>query len=187
MTTQAIHPLEGLIEAVEAMSSLESYGHVVKKAKVIALIRQYQARCEPVAIEQGADEENERLQDETGIWRISQAMKKKLSLKREQGRGGWWNGERCEISFLEQLFWEHVEKGDIIDIANFCMMLFNRGLTHLRPNTPTALRHEPIKSAMRSHVYLAEYMTEEELDKAVDAVIEALQQPKQEKANEGIR
>lgn len=80
-------------------------------------------------------------QDRSGLWfhnppeyrdsyavdRFSQAMKGKLSLKRLEGRGGWDRKEECSAEFLSKLLREHVEKGDPVDVANFCMMLHQRG------------------------------------------------------------
>ncbi|MBY3151308.1 hypothetical protein HFO56_02765 [Rhizobium laguerreae] len=47
--------------------------------------------------------------------------------KRRQGRGGWQDKESCSGPFLSSLLVEHVEKGDPIDVANFSMMIHQRG------------------------------------------------------------
>jgi hypothetical protein len=54
-------------------------------------------------------------------------MKAKLARKRRQGRGGWEDKEVCSGPFLSRLLIEHVDKGDPIDVANFAMMLHQRG------------------------------------------------------------
>ena len=56
-------------------------------------------------------------------------MKDKLAEKREQGYHGW---ETCKHGDLVQLLINHVDKGDPVDVANFCAFLFARGekLTH---------------------------------------------------------
>ena len=68
--------------------------------------------------------------DELGVFRFSNAMNKKLAQKREEGRGGWnrepGGGYGTGIPRLRRMLLEHIEKGDPVDIANFCMMIWNR-------------------------------------------------------------
>jgi len=65
--------------------------------------------------------------DDLAVNRFSEAMKKKLSKKRKAGRSGWDDPEQCSIDFLIRLLHEHYQKGDVVDIANICMMLNQRG------------------------------------------------------------
>jgi hypothetical protein len=65
--------------------------------------------------------------DDFFVTEFAETMKDKLALKRGEGRGGWENKEECSGEFLSQLLREHVEKGDPVDVANFCMMLHQRG------------------------------------------------------------
>jgi len=65
--------------------------------------------------------------DSVAVDRFASEMKVKLAQKRAEGRGGWQHKESCSGDFLSQLLREHVEKGDPIDVANFCMMLHQRG------------------------------------------------------------
>lgn len=67
--------------------------------------------------------------DDKHVNRFSAAMKRKLALKREQGRGGWDDPKECSIDYLAQLLFDHLNKGDPVDIANFCMMIQERGST----------------------------------------------------------
>jgi hypothetical protein len=86
-------------------------------------------------------------QDRTGLWGhntqeyrdnyaltcFSDAMRDKLSASREKGREGWDNpwthpGYLTKAG-LSKMLREHVEKGDPVDVANFCMMLYFRGET----------------------------------------------------------
>jgi hypothetical protein len=60
---------------------------------------------------------------------FAEACKAKLAKSREKGRGGWENPEECSNDDLSRMLWEHVGKGDPIDVANFCMMLSQRGET----------------------------------------------------------
>ena len=78
--------------------------------------------------------------DETGVDRFVEAMRRKLNKKRKQGRGGWNlepytvqadRGERteylgCSVADLKEMLEDHLQKGDVVDIANFCMMIWNR-------------------------------------------------------------
>ena len=62
--------------------------------------------------------------DETGVDRFTEAMRRKLTKKRKEGRGGWNND--CRIELLLAMLHEHAIKGDMVDIANFAMMIWNR-------------------------------------------------------------
>lgn len=65
--------------------------------------------------------------DDLAVDGFTQLMKAKMELKRHQGRGGWDDKLQCSQALLTQLLREHVEKGDPVDVANFCMMLSARG------------------------------------------------------------
>ena len=62
--------------------------------------------------------------DNEAVDKLAEAMKDKLAKKREQGYHGW---ETCKHGDLVQLLINHVDKGDPIDVANFCAFLFARG------------------------------------------------------------
>lgn len=62
--------------------------------------------------------------DNEAVDKLAQAMKNKLAEKREQGYHGW---ETCKHGDLVQLLINHVDKGDPVDVANFCAFLFARG------------------------------------------------------------
>ena len=62
--------------------------------------------------------------DEMGVDRFTVAMRRKLTKKRKEGRGGWNND--CRIETLLAMLHEHAGKGDMVDIANFAMMVWNR-------------------------------------------------------------
>lgn len=64
--------------------------------------------------------------DGCAVDRLADAMKLKLAHKRRQGRGGWRVKEDCTQADLSLMLREHVEKGDPVDVANFCMMLHHR-------------------------------------------------------------
>lgn len=64
--------------------------------------------------------------DDVAVDNLAIAMKEKLANKRAEGRGGWEDPGQCTDKHLSDLLRDHVEKGDPVDVANFCMMLFNR-------------------------------------------------------------
>ena len=68
-----------------------------------------------------------RHEDDLAVDRFADAMKSKLAKKRLQGYGGWSDPEDCSGAFLSDLLSSHVEKGDPVDVANFSMMLHQRG------------------------------------------------------------
>lgn len=60
--------------------------------------------------------------DDAAVDALCAAMKAKLREAREKkSRGGW---ETCHHIDLSQMLREHVEKGDPVDVANFCAFLF---------------------------------------------------------------
>ena len=80
----------------------------------------------------------ERHWDDLAVDRFAYVMKAKLAKKRAEGYGGWdhkihmpgldGRGFYYEApnSLLSRLLREHVEKGDPVDVANFCMMIHQR-------------------------------------------------------------
>jgi NTP pyrophosphatase (non-canonical NTP hydrolase) len=71
--------------------------------------------------------------DDIAVDRFAQSMKEKLAKKRGEGRGGWENKDECTAEFLSELLIGHVGKGDPIDVANFAMMLHQRGERIISP------------------------------------------------------
>lgn len=65
--------------------------------------------------------------DDAAVDRFAGAMKSKLAKKRAEGRGGWDRKDECSAEQLSAMLRSHVEKGDPVDVANFCMMLHQRG------------------------------------------------------------
>lgn len=65
-------------------------------------------------------------------------MKAKLAECRAKGKGGWNDPDDCGVQYLIDLF--HTEvlfKKDVVDIGNYAMMLFNRGVTVLPTPEPS--------------------------------------------------
>lgn len=68
--------------------------------------------------------------DDTAVDRFATQMKSKLARAREKGYGGWNNPRVCSIEHLASLLVGHFYKGNPgnwLDIANFAMMLHERG------------------------------------------------------------
>jgi len=68
-----------------------------------------------------------KTKEEAGIEDLSRSMKAKLDQKAREGRHGWHDKRLCSAEDLSRMLREHVEKGDPVDVANFCMMLHWRG------------------------------------------------------------
>ena len=64
--------------------------------------------------------------DNEGVKRFANAMRRKLAKKRKDGYGGWHSPGECAENELVDMMADHVKKGDMVDIANFAMMIWNR-------------------------------------------------------------
>lgn len=73
-----------------------------------------------------------------GVSRFAAAMLAKLDRKRKEGRGGWNKPSECSIDHLQELMDEHLADDDLVDIANFCMMIWNRENPNAVPSTNAA-------------------------------------------------
>lgn len=65
--------------------------------------------------------------DDLAVDRFAAAMKAKLAASRAKGRGGWDDPAQCTVEHLARLLVDHIPKGDAVDVANFAMMLHQRG------------------------------------------------------------
>lgn len=65
--------------------------------------------------------------DDVAVDAFAAAMKSKLARKRNEGRDGWQDKTQCSQDRLSDLLRQHAGKGDPVDVANFCMMLYQRG------------------------------------------------------------
>lgn len=73
----------------------------------------------------------DRHADDIAIDTFAQAMKNKMARMRERGRSGWDDKSQCTEESLAQMLVKEISKGDPVDVANFAMMLFNRGAPNL--------------------------------------------------------
>jgi len=68
--------------------------------------------------------------DDLAVDRFATAMKAKLAAARAKGRGGWDDPTQCSVESLASLLVVHLIKGNagtFEDVANFAMMLHQRG------------------------------------------------------------
>lgn len=64
--------------------------------------------------------------DDKAVDVFATAMKEKLAAKRAEGYSGWDDEDECSVEYLAELFIGNLPKGDMIDVANFAMMLWHR-------------------------------------------------------------
>lgn len=87
--------------------------------------------------------------DDLAVDKFAAAMKEKLAQARTKGRCGW---EECDPAHLSAMLYEHVQKGDPRDVANFCMFLWNLG----RPISPCKeIQAEPFMPVMQFRFEIA--------------------------------
>jgi hypothetical protein len=86
--------------------------------------------------------------DDAAVDAFAAAMKEKMRISREKGRGGWDDPHTCTDEDLSIMLRVHVGKGDPVDVANFCMMLWNRHSAILKAVVPVNGSIESIKAAI---------------------------------------
>lgn len=65
--------------------------------------------------------------DDVAVDAFASKMRQKMAAARTKGRGGWDDKSQCSAELLSTMLHDHIEKGDPVDVANFCMMLSQRG------------------------------------------------------------
>jgi hypothetical protein len=91
--------------------------------------------------------------DDVAVGAFASKMRQKMAAARAKGRGGWNDKAQCSDETLSRMLREHVEKGDPVDVANFAMMLSQRGE---RITTPPRAGSETTASASVQGVMGAE-------------------------------
>ncbi len=86
--------------------------------------------------------------DDIAVDQVAAAMKAKLAKKRDCGLDIWRDNEKCSQASLSQALAHHVQKGDPIDVANFAMMLHQRGETIALDFKPIGVRCTGCGSSM---------------------------------------
>lgn len=72
--------------------------------------------------------------DACHVQRFADAMKAKMATSALKGRSGWNDPMQCTDASLRRLLVKAVRKGDPVDVGNFAMMLFTRGVRTLLPS-----------------------------------------------------
>jgi hypothetical protein len=65
--------------------------------------------------------------DDIAVDEFATQMKAKLAIARLKGRAGW---QDCDRNDLWRMLRNHVQKGDVRDIANYCMMIWHVDRAH---------------------------------------------------------
>lgn len=65
--------------------------------------------------------------DDAAVDALAALMKTKLEKQRDKGYGGWSDKTQCSQQRLSDMLRAHVDKGDPVDVANFCAFLVARG------------------------------------------------------------
>jgi hypothetical protein len=61
--------------------------------------------------------------DDIAVDKFAAMMKAKMAASRAKGRSGWDDPTICSVDVLANMFMEHLPKGDLVDVANFAMIL----------------------------------------------------------------
>lgn len=75
--------------------------------------------------------------DDAAVDALAVLMKAKLAKQRKKGYGGW-ETPRCTQYHLSVFLRDHVDKGDPVDVANFCAFLSARG-EGIAPQPPAVI------------------------------------------------
>lgn len=109
--------------------------------------------------------------DDLAVDAFATAMKAKMADARAKGRGGWEDPAQCTADDLSRMLRDHVEKGDTRDVANFCMMLHQRGET-IAARQPVGEIPSEVLSAISGLAHIAKANVPSLADKHV-AIIDA--------------
>jgi hypothetical protein len=91
---------------------------------------------------------DQRHGDDISVDLFALAMKEKMATKRTGGLDIWRDNERCSQKSLSLALAHHVQKGDPVDVANFAMMLHQRGETIALDFKPIGVRCTGCGSSM---------------------------------------
>jgi hypothetical protein len=97
--------------------------------------------------------------DDAAVDALAALMKAKLAKQRGKGYGGW--DTECTQQRLSELLRGHVDKGDPVDVANFCAFLLARGegIAAGPQAVPMAIDAKQIKTLMVKHRIWIEHST----------------------------
>jgi hypothetical protein len=80
--------------------------------------------------------------DDVAVDAFASKMRQKMAASRAKGRGGWNDKAQCSAEALSAMLRDHVAKGDPVDVANFAMMLAQRGERIAPSPAPSAAPHQ---------------------------------------------
>lgn len=110
--------------------------HEKRMARGHALLLKHKADEADIAYYRQHETPADEHPDDIAVDRFAAAMKAKLAKKRADGRGGWQDKDGFPAAVLGHMLREHVEKGDPVDVANFCMMAHQRSEPIAAPAHP---------------------------------------------------
>ena len=106
--------------------------------------------------------------DDHAILKFAKKMREKMRFAREErGRGGWMGMSAEELSAMLR---GHVEKGDPVDVANFCMMLSANGASIApvtKPVDVAAVREEGFQDAVKQAASIADDYIQYDVAKSI--------------------
>jgi hypothetical protein len=108
------------------------------------------------------------LADVIGCARFQEAMLKKLGIKRAEGKYGWNDPDVCSTQDLAVWLEEHFNKGDPVDIANYCMMIWNRVNPLASQESRSEVLYTKADIEAACEIVLAGFRSKPMLDKMVD-------------------
>lgn len=111
--------------------------------------------------------------DDAAVDALAVLMKAKLAKQRKKGYGGWETPE-CTQRRLSTLLRDHIDKGDPVDVANFCAFLSARG-EGIAPQSPApvqgpvpALQIESLPAMAREIFCNYPTKTQKEIDDVIE-------------------
>ena len=90
--------------------------------------------------------------DTKAVVSFATAMASKMNQAALKGRAGWNNPDLCSDASLRVQLREAVAKGDPVDVANFAMMLHERGAGTAMPDAYTTIvvQNMEMRAALRA-------------------------------------
>ncbi len=107
----------------EVMLIVAGSRHVTLADKTVAAIRALPAALDVQPAPDVAEPAPKEHYDDYAVRQFAKLMAEKMAASRAKGRSGWNDPEKCSVDYLRFLLYEHLDKGDPVDVANICMML----------------------------------------------------------------
>ena len=120
---EALREAEAALEVAMARILKADPGHsisVTSEAKALVAVRSALGTAPVLAAQP------DKHPDDAAVDALAALMKAKLAKQRAKGYGGW-DSDHCSQEKLSILLRGHVDKGDPVDVANFCAFLSARG------------------------------------------------------------